>query len=339
MNKDILFQYIKYRVNVIITALICLSVSFIVLWIYNIPLTTFLLIASLVVLLGVIVGLIDYQKFNSKHVQLRKAEDVPELLIESIELSEERENSIENAINLIEEDYLKIILKLSNELNKTKENTTAQMDSMTDYYTMWVHQIKTPIAAMSLIVQKMEDEETSLRLRSELTRIESYSAMALNYIRLNSETNDLNYSSFEVDDLVRETIKKMMSMFIAKDLSVDFSRTNSSIVSDRKWLMFIIEQLLSNAIKYQNKGEIKIYGDNASLTIEDEGIGIAPEDLPRIMEKGYTGYNGHNEKHSTGLGLYLVKNSADMLNIDIKIESTPGVGTKVHLIWGKNVNS
>lgn len=334
MNNKLINKYLKYRLSVIVTALTCLLVSFIVLWICNIPITAFILMASLIVIIGMVLALIDYRNFNKKHTLLKKAELVPEVLTDSLEPSEDEEDGIDNAINLIEEDYLKIIMTLTNRLNATKAKTTSSMEAMTDYYTMWVHQVKTPIAAMSLIVQGMEDEDTSLRLRSELTRIESYSSMALNYIRLSGETNDLSFSTFKMDDAARETVKKLMSMFVAKGLSVDFKPSGATIVSDYKWVTFMLEQIISNSIKYTNKGSIKIYGTSNSITIEDEGIGIAKEDLPRITEKGYTGYNGHNEKHSTGLGLYLVQKTADMLNITINIESELTKGTKVTLTWG-----
>lgn len=334
MNKELIGKYIKFRLSVIITCLICLTVSFIVLWICNIAVTAFVLMASLIILIGVGLALIDYRNFCSKHTLLKKAMLVPEVLTDTLERSEEDEEGIDNAINLIEEDYLNVIMTLSDRLNSTKAQTSAQMEAMTDYYTMWVHQVKTPIAAMSLIIQSMEDEDVALKLRSELTRIESYSSMALNYIRLNSETNDLAFRSFSLDDAAKDTIRKLMSMFVAKGLSVDFTPTSASVVSDYKWVTFMLEQIISNSIKYSSKGSIKIYGTSSSITVEDQGIGISKDDLPRIMEKGYTGYNGHNEKLSTGLGLYLVKKTADMLEISVNIESEINKGTKVTLSWG-----
>jgi len=211
-----------------------------------------------------------------------------------------------------------------------------QYNAMLDYYTMWVHQIKTPISALSLIIQNMEDQETASRLRSQLIHVENYADMALNYLRLGSESNDLQFSTVNVDDVVRSEIRRAMTMFTTKGLSVDFAASGVEVSTDKKWLGFIVGQLISNAIKYQKTGTIHFYGDKEarSITIEDEGIGIAKEDLPRIFEKGYTGYNGHNEKKSTGLGLYLVKKAADLISAQVLFDSEVGKGTKVTIRFG-----
>ena len=117
-----------------------------------------------------------------------------------------------------------------------------------------------------------------------------------------------------------------------KKISLDFQPTNYKVLTDEKWLVFVIEQLLSNAIKYTNKGKISIYPlEDKKLVIEDTGIGISKEDIPRIFDKGFTGYNGRTDKKATGLGLYLCKNILDKLSHKISIESEVGVKTKVIL--------
>ena len=242
---------------------------------------------------------------------------------------------MEEKIDLIEEDYRHLMVSLSDSLSKEKEEHAASYNAMLDYYTMWVHQIKTPISALSLIIQNMEDQETGSRLRSQLLQVENYADMALNYLRLSSESNDLQFAKVNVDEVVRGEIKRAMTMFLSKGLSVDFTPSNLEVTTDKKWLGFIVGQLLSNAIKYQKSGTVHFYGEESSFTIEDEGIGISKEDLPRIFEKGYTGYNGHNEKKSTGLGLYLVKKAADMISAEVLFDSEVGKGTKVTIKFGK----
>ena len=201
---------------------------------------------------------------------------------------------------------------------------------MEEYYTLWVHQIKTPIAAMSLLLQE-EDTPENGELSMELFRIEQYVEMVLQYLRLDSPDHDLAFRSVDVDDCVRQAVRKYARSFIRKKIALDFQETGIETVSDEKWMVFVLEQLLSNALKYTKKGTIRIYGGNGFLYIEDTGIGIAPEDLPRIFEKGYTGYNGRRDKKSTGIGLYLCQEILKRLAHGITITSTLGEGTKVTL--------
>ena len=203
-----------------------------------------------------------------------------------------------------EEAYQDLIESLLKEKNRKEAEAAEKLRDMEEYYTLWVHQIKTPIAAMSLLLQE-EDTPENGELSMELFRIEQYVEMVLQYLRLDSPDHDLAFRSVDVDDCVRQAVRKYARSFIRKKIALDFQETGIETVSDEKWLVFVLEQLLSNALKYTKKGTIRIYGGNGFLYIEDTGIGIAPEDLPRIFEKGYTGYNGRRDKKSTGIGLYL----------------------------------
>ena len=156
--------------------------------------------------------------------------------------------------------------------------------------------------------------------------------MVLSYIRLGSNKNDFVLKEYDLDNIIRQAVRKYAPLFIRKKISLDFQPTNYKVLTDEKWLVFVIEQLLSNAIKYTNKGKISIYSlENKKLVIEDTGIGISKEDIPRIFDKGFTGYNGRTDKKATGLGLYLCKNILDKLSHKISIESEVGVKTKVIL--------
>ena len=319
---------------------ICVLSTAFVCWIYGTSLMPAFLSAALLLLIGGIAGLIGYRKYVTKHAILFRGRDFPQSLAEdfSAKISQREDPDVpemEEKIDLIEEDYRHLMVSLSDSLSKEKEEHAASYNAMLDYYTMWVHQIKTPISALSLIIQNMEDQETGSRLRSQLLQVETYADMALNYLRLSSESNDLQFAKVNVDEVVRGEIKRAMTMFLSKGLSVDFTPSNLEVTTDKKWLGFIVGQLLSNAIKYQKSGTVHFYGEESSFTIEDEGIGISKEDLPRIFEKGYTGYNGHNEKKSTGLGLYLVKKAADMISAEVLFDSEVGKGTKVTIKFGK----
>ena len=206
---------------------------------------------------------------------------------------------------------------------------TAQNENLT-YYTLWVHQIKTPIAAMRLVLRENDSAE-ALVLRQELFKVERYAELALQYVKLREIANDLVIERCDLGRIVRESVKKYGLLFVYKGLSVEIAPLAGSVVSDAKWLGFILEQLLSNAVKYTNEGGVKVCMESGRLVIEDSGIGIRPEDLPRIFEKGYTGYNGRVDTRASGVGLYLTRQVADALAIRIDVRSQLGHGTRVAL--------
>lgn len=198
---------------------------------------------------------------------------------------------------------------------------------MEDYYATWVHQIKAPIAVMNVLLQQ-EDTETNQNLKAELFRVEQYVEMALGYVRLDSGTKDLVIAWYPLDEIVRKSIRKYAGQFIRRRIRLIYEGTDQIVLTDEKWLSFIIEQLLSNAVKYTLKGTVTItVSEEKKLTVTDTGMGIAPEDLPRIFEKGYTGYNGRMERKSTGIGLYLSQMAAKKLGHQITVESKLGEGS------------
>lgn len=200
-----------------------------------------------------------------------------------------------------------------------------------DYYTTWVHQIKTPISVMRMNLQG-EDTEEHRELLAELFRVEQYVEMALNWMRLGSDSKDFLFREYALDGIIRQAIRKYAPQFIRRRIRLVYEPAEGKVLTDEKWLLFIIEQLLSNAVKYTQQGSVSIrVVPEKVLEIEDTGIGIAPEDVPRIFEKGFTGYNGRADKKSTGLGLYLCRLTAEKLSHKISVESQVGVGTKVSI--------
>ena len=193
---------------------------------------------------------------------------------------------------------------------------------------IWNRSKAQALAAMRLLLQ----EEPRPELEGELLKIEQYVEMVLGYLRLGSGTTDYVFRSCELDALIRQSVRKYARLFILKKISLDFRETGKTVLTDEKWLSFVIEQLLSNAVKYTPEGGcVRIYGDGETLVITDSGIGIQPEDLPRVFEKGFTGFNGREDKKSTGIGLYLCRQVLDRLNHGISISSRPGQGTLVRL--------
>ena len=233
--------------------------------------------------------------------------------------------TLPEAESLAEEEYQGMIALLGAELEHLAAEADAERQDMLDYYTAWVHQIKTPIAVMRLKLS--QDTAEHHALRGELQRIEQYVDMVLQYVRISSRSNDLVIREYELDELIREAIRKQAAQFVQKRLRLCYTPTEAAIVTDQKWFVCILDQLLSNAVKYTNEGAVTVEFRDSLLKISDTGIGIAAEDLPRIFEKGYTGSNGRLGQKSSGLGLYLAKKSADLLAIPLLVESAVGSGS------------
>ena len=313
--------YIKQNINVLLLFIVFALVFCIVFSLYDLEIEAIYYSIMLCTFIGLIYICINFINYYKKHIQLYKLQN---------EISISLEN-LPSPKTLMEEDYTNLILNLNKEYKTYISKSDIAKSDMIDYYTMWVHQIKTPISALKLLIQTSESEISS-DLSSELFKIEQYVEMVLSYIRLGSNKNDFVLKEYDLDNIIRQAVRKYAPLFIRKKISLDFQPTNYKVLTDEKWLVFVIEQLLSNAIKYTNKGKISIYSlENKKLVIEDTGIGISKEDIPRIFDKGFTGYNGRTDKKATGLGLYLCKNILDKLSHKISIESEVGVKTKVIL--------
>ena len=209
-----------------------------------------------------------------------------------------------------------------------------------EYYLMWVHQIKTPIAALKLLLEgnDRQDKESFL-MREELFKIEQYAEMALSFQRLESISSDMVLGECELSSILKQAVRKYAVLFINKGLKLELCETSARVLTDEKWFSVCLEQILSNSIKYTERGGITIActgeEEQVLLQIKDTGIGIRQEDLPRIFEKGFTGYNGRMDKKATGIGLYLCKRICDQLGVGITVDSTVGAGTMVCFIFVK----
>lgn len=210
-----------------------------------------------------------------------------------------------------------------------------KLNDLMDYYTLWAHQIKTPIAASSLLVGEIEDKKVKNQLEQELFKIESYVNIVLQYLRLESFHEDLVLKKENVEDLVNEIVKKYAIFFIQKGLSLNLHDLDRTIITDRKWFVVILEQVLSNSLKYTSQGGIEIYFQEDTLYIKDSGLGIQDADLLRVFERGFSGYNGRLTQQSSGLGLYLSKKIADELGHQISIASQVGQGTTVMISFSE----
>lgn len=206
-----------------------------------------------------------------------------------------------------------------------------KQEELLDYFTLWAHQVKTPLTASQLLIKELSNDESRQGLEVELFRIEQYANMAMSYLRLGSFHEDLVLKEEDLSDLVRETVKKYALFFIRQQIGLNMGSLDRQVVTDRKWLSVVLEQILSNAIKYTKSGAISIYLEEENLVIADTGIGIQESDLKRVFERGFSGFNGRLTQQSSGLGLYLSKTIVQKLGHELSLTSQIGRGTEVRI--------
>ena len=321
---EILKSYLKKNTKVYILFVVFIAIFFIMFYLYNLPLEALIYTGSFCFLAALVASFSDFVNYRESYKKLKFLE---KNILNDLE-------DLPKSLDIRIDYYHKIIEKLYEELEKsTQENRQKNID-MVDYYSMWVHQIKTPIAAMNFL---LDNEEVDLKnLQQELFKIERYVEMVLTYIRLDSTSSDYVITKINLDEVVKDSVKKYATIFINKKIKLNYVSHETMVISDKKWLSFAFEQILGNSVKYSRAdGEITIKTYENRLVIEDKGIGIKEEDLPRIFEKGFTGFNGRYEKKSSGLGLYLCKKTLDKLGHHIEISSTVGKGTRVEITFPK----
>lgn len=258
---------------------------------------------------------VDFINFKTKYQTLKKLEQATETV--NVTLPYTR--------NIIEQQYQTLLKILQQQFVEFQNNEEIYQQERNDYFNMWAHQIKTPIAAMHLLI----DDSDASDVKQQLFDIEEYVTNAMHYLRTEQINQDLVIKTYDIDDIIRPLIHHYAPLFIRKRIALNYTQSHYQIITDEKWLSFVIGQIISNALKYTLVGSISIYVQNKTLIIEDTGIGIPKNDLPRIFEKNYTGENGRINGQSSGMGLYLCKKVLDQLAHQIRVESTQGVGTKV----------
>ena len=314
---NIFFTYLNKNRLYLLTMLLPAIITGVVFYLYQIPSEPMIYISVLWIISGSAALLYGYLKYRKKYNQLLIIKKAPDLNLDRMDFPSD---SVEQLYQEISLDLNKMRMDLETNIQKSTEE-------MNDYYTMWAHQIKTPIFALRLLLK--ENPEQNKVALTELFKVEEYVEMVLGYLRTENISSDLTLSKYSLDKIIRDQIHRYAGIFISKKLSLTYDGTDETILTDEKWLGFVIGQILSNSLKYTKEGGLKIYVQNNTLFIEDTGIGIRPEDLPRVFEKGYTGVNGRTDRHSTGIGLYLSKKILNRLGHDISIESHERKGTHV----------
>ena len=321
---EILKSYLKKNIKVYILFVVFIAIFFIMFYLYNLPLEALIYTGSFCFLVSLIASFLDFVNYRESYKKLKFLE---ENILNDLE-------DLPKSLDIRIDYYHKIIEKLYEELEKLIQENRQKNTDMVDYYSMWVHQIKTPIAAMNFLLDNEEVDQKILQ--QELFKIERYVEMVLTYIRLDSISSDYVITKINLDEVVKDSVKKYATIFINKKIKLNYVSHETMVISDKKWLSFAFEQILGNSVKYSSVGgEITIETYENKLVIEDNGIGIKEEDLPRIFEKGFTGFNGRYEKKSSGLGLYLCKKTLDKLGHHIEISSKVGEGTRIEITFPK----
>ncbi len=319
-----LLAYLKrqYKLLLLLAGAVCVFAA--VFSLYALPVEAVAYAGALCLALGAILFAVGYVRFVRRH----------RTLCGLLRRAGETVLPLPPASGLLEEDYQALLGAVCADRARLAAENGRRLQDMTDYYTLWAHQIKTPIAAAGLLLQ--EETPRTAEVEAELLKIEQYVEMVLSYLRLDSPATDYLLRACGLDGVVRQAVRKYARLFILKKIALDFRETGKTVLTDEKWLLFVVEQVLSNALKYTPAGgSIRIYGDGDTLAVADSGIGIREEDLPRVFEQGFTGYNGREDKKSTGIGLYLCRRVMERLNHGISITSRPGQGTIVRLDLGR----
>ncbi len=307
-----LSKYLKKHRDIYLTAVLVMALFGIVFYAFNIGFEIYLY-SCLIIVVFLVIALklkINKTKKNVEKIRAYMRNINSNLDIDDME--------IEEAVSEMKRINREYLTQMS-ELDKNNEEFKR-------FITTWMHQIKTPIAAINL---QLEGDINKFELKNNIFSVEEYLNLLLNYLRYNSKTTDYVFKKVNLDKLIREVIRKYAPLFIKKGIRIEYQPRELEIVTDYKWLMFAIEQILSNSLKYTSEGKVTIEIRDGSISIKDTGIGIAPEDIKRVTELGYTGYNGRIYSKSTGIGLYLTNEILKNLNLDLKIESESGTEVSI----------
>ena len=319
----ILWAYLKKHRKLIFLALVSLGLFCLIYALYHLPFGPVLYAMTATLTVAFLLALPDFLRYCRKHRALSS-------LLAGIGATL---GALPQPSDLLEEDYQALVSQLHQLRTQLISRADRQREEETCYYTLWAHQIKTPIAALRILLQSGEPRP---ELEQELFKIEQYVEMVLQYLRLGSMSSDLLIRRYPLDSLVRQAVKKYASVFIHKKLYCRLEELPLEVLTDEKWLVFVLEQLLSNALKYTRTGGVTIYLDptrERTLVIEDTGIGIQSEDIPRIFERGFTGYNGRMDKRASGIGLSLCRRILTRLSHQLAITSQVGKGTRVFITF------
>ncbi len=313
------WAFAKSRRGWLLLAVLQLSLPVLVCWLYRTPLAPVQYAALFTAALFCLFAAADFWRFS--HRIRRLTEKKVQFFC--------RPDGLEEARDLDERLFWEILWQ-AEELYREEQQRAAEEKADTAlYYSLWSHQAKTPLAAIDLLLQEQMPDKGLLE--QQLFHARQYVDMALQFQRLSAHSTDLVLCRCPLREIVSQAVKEVSVLFIYKKLRLDLGDLSETVLTDAKWLRFALVQLLSNAVKYTPSGGVFIWSGQGKLYVRDTGVGISPEDLPRIFEWGYTGGNGHGQSRSTGVGLNLCKRALHMLGHTIEVQSVLGSGTTVSI--------
>lgn len=280
--------------------------------------------------------IIDYIKYKTYFHKLKNT-------IENLDKKYLLPEVMKEPNNIMEEEMNYIIKELGKDMHEHVKHYRNVQEDYREYIEMWVHEIKTPIASSKLLIENNYNDVTR-KIHIQINRIENFVEQVLYYSRSDEVGKDYIIKDVQLSNVVKNVIKKNQRDFIDKKISLQLEHIEDTVYSDPKWIEFILNQIIVNAIKYskgkEDKIKIESKKENSSviLTVEDSGVGIIDRDINRVFEKGFTGENGRKFGRSTGIGLYLCKKLCDKLYIGISIDSDINKGTKVSLTFPNGEN-
>lgn len=320
-GKGLLKSYLNERMRIIVMSSLFVSIFAMVFKLYHLPVKIAIYPALICFVLWLLYSSLDFYLYIKAHAQRVS-------LVNNIEVTLD---NLPQPCSLLETDYQSLLKVLADYNTEQTSEKNRKLSDMEEYITLWSHQMKTPITAIGLLLQEV-DEPIQSKLVGQVFEMERYVDTILQYMRLDTMNSDLLLKEYALMPIVKQAIKYYSKTFISKRISLNLKEFDTMVVSDEKWLLFVVKQIISNALKYTEKGHINIYViPEKTLIIEDSGIGIPTEDIPRIFERGFTGYNGRMEKKSTGIGLYLSKQILNQLGHKIDFFSQLGLGTRVEI--------
>lgn len=278
-----------------------------------------------------------------EYIKYRKYFNNIETILENLDKKYLLPEVIDDANFMVGEKVNDILKELSRDMHENVNYYKNIQEEYREYIEMWVHEIKTPIASSKLLIENNNNEITR-KINIQMDRIENFVEQVLYYSRSDEVGKDYIIKKIELSQVIKNVIKKNQRDFISKRISLQLDDINEIIYSDTKWVEFILNQIVGNAIKYSKGTQDKItikakkLGSSVVLTVQDKGVGIVEQDINRVFEKGFTGENGRKFGKSTGIGLYLCKKLCVKLGLGLQIDSNINEGTKVSIIFPKTEN-
>ncbi|MGT2957688.1 histidine kinase [Streptococcus bovimastitidis] len=280
---------------------------------YHLPLANFLTASLISVTLIIPVSIYHYLRFRRKLKILQEFSYVKEL------------EPLDDPSDL---EYKRLIFRVIAEQNDQLDTERSRQKDLDAIIKIWSHQMKIPLSAISLMVQT--DHLSKNDLQKQLLYLENHLNQLLSYLKFSQNKDDYRFEKLDISGIVKDILKEMAPICFSKDISFSIDG-NWTVTSDKKWLRFALMQIIDNAIKYSHQGGHIFIKLGDGIEISDNGIGILSEDIPRLFEEGYTGFNGHEHQKASGLGLFMTKTILHQLQLDIKIESQVDQGTMVSI--------